>query len=269
MEKTWKDAITKVLSESAEPLHYTEIAERILSRGYYETDSATPAATVNALIASSIAHDGERSPFIRVARGTFALRNATTLVPEAPAPSTATIELTNLTEAAVESSNAIIRSLGMYWQRDLVVWRREPRLYGKQPSAAKAVDFSSQRGIYILYDHHTVAYVGRCTDRPLGKRLFEHTIDRLNSRWNRFSWFGLLDVTDQGDLIEVALNTSLASLIATLEALLIEALEPPQNRKRGEDFSAIEYIQDVDSELKEREIQNTMRAIEERLRGGS
>jgi hypothetical protein len=38
--------------------------------------------------------------------------------------------------------------------------------------------------------------------------------------------------------------------------LLIEALEPPQNRKRGDDFSAIEYIQDIDPELKEREIQN-------------
>jgi len=52
-------------------------------------------------------------------------------------------------------------------------------------------------------------------------------------------------------------------------ALLIEALEPPQNRKRGDDFSAIEYIQDVDPELKEREIKNTLRAIEQKLRGGT
>ncbi|MCD2451494.1 hypothetical protein GO003_013950 [Methylicorpusculum oleiharenae] len=51
---------------------------------------------------------------------------------------------------------------------------------------------------------------------------------------------------------------SLAALVATLESLLIEALEPPQNRKRGDDF-AIEYIQGIDPELKEREIQNTLR----------
>ena len=134
---------------------------------------------------------------------------------------------------------------------------------------AKSVDFGKQKGIYILYDQHTVVYVGRSIDRPLGKRLYEHTIDRLGSRWNRFSWFGLLDVTPEGALHEVPLATSLAALIGTLEALLIESLEPPQNRKRGDDFSAVEYIQDIDPELREREIQNTLRTIEQKMRGGS
>ena len=121
---------------------------------------------------------------------------------------------------------------------------------GKQQALSKAVDFGKQKGIYILYDLHTVIYVGRCIDRPLGRRLFEHTGDRLGSRWNRFSWFGLLDVTQEGTLRESPFNASLAALVATLEALLIEALEPPQNRKRGDDFSAVEYIQDVDPEFK-------------------
>ena len=61
MEKSWKEAIIKVLTESSTPLHYTEISEQILSRGYYETDGATPAAMVNAQMASSIKHDGESS----------------------------------------------------------------------------------------------------------------------------------------------------------------------------------------------------------------
>ena len=126
-----------------------------------------------------------------------------------------------------------------------------------------------RKAFICLYDHHTVVYVGRSIDRPLGKRLFEHTVDRLGSRWNRFSWFGLLEVTNEGSLREVSLKASLAVLVATLEALLIEALEPPQNRKRGDDFSAIEYIQDVDPELKERELKNTLRAIEQKLRGDS
>ena len=155
----------------------------------------------------------------------------------------------------------------MYWQRDLVVWKKEPRVFGKQQALSKPVDFGAQRGIYILYDHHTVVYVGRSVDRPMGRRLYEHTIDRLGSRWNRFSWFGLLNVTDEGKLVEAPVKVTLPSLIATLEALLIEALEPPQNRKRGDDFSVMEYIQDVDPELKERELQNTLRAIEQKLRG--
>jgi hypothetical protein len=33
MEKSWKEAIKKVLEESEKPLHYTEISEQILSRG--------------------------------------------------------------------------------------------------------------------------------------------------------------------------------------------------------------------------------------------
>lgn len=256
MEKSWKEAIKKVLAESTTPLHYTEIAEQILSRGYYATDGATPAASVSAQIATSIKHEGEKSPFVRTGRGIFTLKNLADTLPEEP-------------EINATLSESIIHSFGMYWQRDLVVWRNDPKLFGKQQAASREVDFNKQKGIYVLYDHHTVVYVGRSVDRPLGKRLYEHTVDRLGSRWNRFSWFGLLDVAEDGSLREMVLNISIANLIATLEALLIEALEPPQNRKRGDDFSGMEYIQAIDPELKEREIQNTLRSIERKLRGGA
>lgn len=269
MEKSWKEAIKKVLATSDLPLHYTEISEQILTRGYYETDGATPAATVNAQISSSIKHDGEKSPFMRVGKGIFALKNSPMATTISTLPPTSQKKQTEYLSEVGEESDSLIHSFGMYWQRDLVVWRNDPKMYGKQQALSKAVDFGKQKGIYILYDHHTVVYVGRSIDRPLGKRLFEHTVDRLGSRWNRFSWFGLLDVTQEGNLRETALNASLASLVSTLEALLIEALEPPQNRKRGDDFSAIEYIQDVDPELKEKEIQNTLRSIEQKMRGGS
>jgi HB1, ASXL, restriction endonuclease HTH domain len=278
MAMSWREAIQKVLQEAQGPLHYAEISEHVLSRGYYKTEGATPDATVNAQITSSIKHEGDKSPFVKVGKGIFALR---TSVIDIESPSvkpmqiqpSITVKLPKVkadsdpTEGDIESPESVIRCLGMYWQRDLVVWRNDPRIYGKQQALSKPVDFTKQRGIYILYDHHTVVYVGRSVDRPLGKRLFEHTIDRLGSRWNRFSWFGLLDVTDEGNLIDVPIKVTLPSLIATLEALLIEALEPPQNRKRGDDFSVIEYIQDIDPELKERELQNTLRAIEQKLRG--
>ena len=265
MERSWKEAIKKVLAESSMPLHYMEISEQILSRGYYVTDGATPAATVSAQLTSSIKHDGENSPFMRVGKGVFALKN----MPAVPV-GTKQKKLEALVESDVDSSDSVIRSFGMYWQRDLVVWRSNNlKMFGKQQAQSRPVDFGQQKGIYILYDHHTVAYVGRAIDRPLGKRIYEHTVDRLGSRWNRFSWFGLLDVTQEGNLRDSTLNTSLASLVATLEALLIEALEPPQNRKRGDDFSAVEYIQDIDPELKEREIQNTLRSLEQKMRGGS
>jgi len=281
MAMSWRQAIEKVLLESEKPLHYAEISEQVLSRGYYSTDGATPDATVNAQISSSIKHEGEKSPFIRVGKGIFALRQSAVLTETAepvkekvkPAQNAAAAKLPKVKPDSdpaagdTESTESVIRCLGMYWQRDLVVWRNDPKVYGKQQALSKPVDFTKQRGIYILYDHHTVIYVGRSVDRPLGKRLYEHTVDRLGSRWNRFSWFGLLEVTDEGNLVEIPIKVTIASLIATLEALLIEALEPPQNRKRGDDFSVIEYIQDIDPELRERELQNTLRAIEQKLRG--
>jgi hypothetical protein len=272
LERTWRDAIVRVLREAQQPLEYAEIAERILTEGYYKTDGATPRATVNAQITGSIKHEGTGSPFVKIGRGVFGLKETASAAPatiqsQPPAPSSKTANA--ITEAEVENSDSVIRSFGMYWQRDLVVWRGDPKLYGKQQAMATAVDFGKQKGIYILYDHHTVAYIGRSIDRPLGRRLYEHTIDRLGSRWNRFSWFGLLDVTQEGGLRELPLITTLASMIGTLEALLIESLEPPQNRKRGDDFSAVEYIQDVDPELREREIQNTLRSIEQKMRDGS
>lgn len=274
MSMSWREAIEKVLAEESRPLRYSEISELILSRGYYKTEGATPDNTVNAQITSSIKHEKEKSPFIKVSRATFALRSvgmqaATPVNPTAALPPATAKVFKEAQTATIEEEpdESVIRCLGMYWQRDLVVWKNDPRIFGKQQALSKPVDFGAQRGIYILYDHHTVVYVGRSVDRPIGKRLYEHTIDRLGSRWNRFSWFGLLNVTDEGKLVEAPIKVTLPSLIATLEALLIEALEPPQNRKRGDDFSVMEYIQDIDPEIKERELQNTLRAIEQKLRG--
>jgi hypothetical protein len=274
MSKSWHEAIKRILVEEGRAMHYSEISELILSKGYYKTAGATPDASVNAQITSSIKNEGETSPFLRVSRGTYAARAASpqpalTQKPTIALPLATPKILREAQIATVETEpdDSVIRCLGMYWQRELVVWKNDPRMFGKQQALSKPVDFGAQKGIYILYDHHTVVYVGRSVDRPMGKRLYEHTIDRLGSRWNRFSWFGLLNVTNEGKLVETPVKVTLPALIATLEALLIEALEPPQNRKRGDDFSVMEYIQDIDPEIKERELQSTLRAIEQRLRG--
>lgn len=259
-ETSWENAIIKVLTESAEPLHYHEITERILSRGLKTTSGATPDATVNARMASSIKHEGDKSPFIRVSKGVFALRSF------GKKPKRKIVEEIEAEEAEVSSE--VIRAFGIHWQRDFVVWKRNPRLFGRQQVGAKTVDFSNQRGVYVLADNHTVIYVGRSLDRPLGQRLYEHTVDRLSGRWNRFSWFGLRGVSDSGELRDEELKPTLESIITAFESILIETLEPPQNRRRGDEFSAVEYIQDLDPELREKQLQETLRNIEIKLRQG-
>jgi hypothetical protein len=253
-EISWKDAIIKVLSESRQPMHYRDITEQILSRGLKQTAGATPVATVGAQITASIKHDGGSSPFVKVRRGTFALR-------EAGIPVESVQE-----KEEKDESDSVIRAFGMYWQRDLVIWKAETRLYGRQQVGSDNVDFCHQKGVYVLYDHHAVIYVGRAFERPIGRRLYEHTLDRVSGRWSRFSWFGICGVSPSGKLIESSVRPSVSAIVATLEAMLIETLEPPQNRRRGDDFTAVEYIQGHDPELRERELQKTLRSIEQKLR---
>ncbi len=259
-ELTWRKAIDKILEASSMPLHYNEIAERILSENLRKNVGATPAATVNAQISSSIKHDGENSPYIRVSKGTFAMRRGLSgplTIPKL------TPEIDESEE--IEEQYEIITSFGMFWRKEAVEWRARPRLLGMQQIGAMPVDFFNQLGIYLLYDGREVIYVGRSTDRSLGRRLYEHTIDRLAARWDRFSWFGLLPVSDTGDLGSLPEGYGAAKLIPALEAILIEALEPRQNRKRGDDLAAVEYIQKVDPDIEKKKVKATLDAALHKL----
>jgi hypothetical protein len=146
-----------------------------------------------------------------------------------------------------------VQAFGIYWSRDLVAWKRSCKLLGQQQIGSEAVNMAGQVGIYLLYDGREVIYVGRSVDRPLGIRLFEHTQDRLRARWDRFSWFGLYPVREDGDLVQSVPTIDSDTLIRTLEAVAIESLEPRQNRKRGDDLAGMEYIQAADPELAARE----------------
>jgi hypothetical protein len=259
-EMTWRKAIDKVLGESTKPLHYNEITERIISDGLRKKLGATPAATVNAQISASIKHDGEESPYVRVSKGIFALKSGG--IPGAAIPPKLTPDVS---ESEEEEQYEIISSFGMFWRKDAVEWTATPKLLGMQQIGATPVDFCKQLGIYLLYDGREVIYVGRTTDRPLGRRLYEHTIDRMSARWDRFSWFGLLPVSDTGVLGALPVQYEAAKMIPALEAILIEALEPRQNRKRGDDLAAVEYIQRVDPEIEKKKVKATLDAALNKL----
>jgi len=176
-EMTWRKAIDTVLASSPTPLHYNDIAERIMSEGLRQKIGATPAATVNAQISASIKHDGASSPYVRVAKGTFALKSSgatAMIIPKKLTPEVA--------ESEEEEQYEIISSFGMFWRKDAIEWTANPKLLGMQQIGATPVDFCKQLGIYLLYDGREVIYVGRTTDRPLGRRLYEHTIDRMSAR---------------------------------------------------------------------------------------
>ena len=260
-EMTWGQAIDTVLAASPTALHYKEITERIIAQGLRKSLGATPADTVNSKLAVSIKYNGENSPYIRVAKGVFALRSTGPRA-EAEGPKLAP----GVPESVeTEEQYEIITSFGMFWRRNAIEWNGSPKLLGMQQMGATPVDFCRQLGIYLLYDGREVIYVGRTTDRPLGKRLYEHTNDRMSERWDRFSWFGLLPVSDAGKLGALPPTFESAKLIPALEAILIEALEPRQNRKRGDDLAAVEYIQRIDPEIERRKLMQSMAALIKRV----
>ena len=191
-ELTWKKAIEKVLFESAKSMHYKEIAEQIVSMGLRVNIGTTPAAMVSASLTTSIKKLGEKSPFIKVGKGEYILRKF--------GAGKASVSSMSKGFDEDEKQYDITTSFGMFWRLKLVHWTPSPSLLGMQQIDAKPVDFTKQTGIYLLYDGREVIYVGRATDRLLGRRLYEHTIDRLSSRWDRFSWFGVQPVSAKGQL---------------------------------------------------------------------
>jgi len=251
-DMTWKNAILRALKDLGGEAHYATIAQEIIDRGYRTQNiGATPANTVAANISMHLRDQLEkvkpgyyRLPAPGLGHGVDSV--------EAPHAGSATLSSDIVDGPEADSEDmGLINAFGMFWRRAEVHWQgKTTRLRGTQLAEATPTDFADQAGVYILYDGNRAVYVGRTTAPRLGARLAEHTRDRLSARWDRFSWFGVRPVADDGHLgpiPEAGINVDV--LIATMEALLIEGLEPPQNRRQGDGFNAVEFIQAADPSL--------------------
>ena len=257
----WKPAIITVLESSGVAMTCKEIAREIVSRPLRKSVGATPRDTVSTCITTSLNRDGEQSPFQRVDTGLYILRDTpmTRGAAAAVSPKAETV--------AVDDEGAgIIRAVGMYWRRELVDWTTHASLLGQEEEKADTVDFGAQKGVYLLHDGREVIYVGRASDQTLGKRLSDHTSDRLNTRWDRFSWFGLLRVLESGKLEKQEYrDLDMDDLIKMMESILIEGLEPRQNRKRGDDLTDVEYLQVESPKLKKKRDAAFLAELQSRL----
>ena len=257
-ELSWTDAIEKTLNDAGTSLHYTEIAKRIIENKLRINVGATPAYSVNWYLSDIIKKQGNKAPFIKTGRGMYMAEKIA---------ATGSQKMREAQEDdETETQYDIITSFGVFWRKDAIDWNSStPLILGAQNIDAIPVNFFGQLGIYLLYDGREVIYVGRTTDRPLGRRLYEHTFDRLATRWNRFSWFGLLPVSPKGELQAQPSQYAAEKIIPALEAILIEALEPPQNRKRGDDLSAVEYIQKEDPEIEKKRQQDMLDSLRSKI----
>ena len=249
---TWKNAIIYVLqnnrlNDSYRPMHYRDITDLIIDQKLRDSYGKTPADTVNAQLTTN------KNLFESLGEGIYRLTEKGKSFADfgKQAQKNGVVnkdENTPLTEAKI--SKTLIKTYGMFWMRDGVNWNHNPKLLGVQSTGATPVDLSEMRGIYMLYDGREVIYVGQAVDQPILKRLVQHTKNRLATRWNRFSWFGIDGVSALGKIekIDNLINTDIYSLANALEGILIEGLEPRQNRRQGDDWG-FEYYQEIDKEI--------------------
>lgn len=153
----------------------------------------------------------------------------------------------------------LIHNYGLFWNASDIFWgagSKAGRLLGVPASntTSEPVDFREQSGVYVLYADYELVYVGQVGsgNQKLFARLKQHTRDSLAGRWNKFSWFGIRWVKKNGDLASEAdgKHSTQADVLNHIEAILIHAAEPKQNRQGGRfGDEVVQYLQRRDEFL--------------------
>lgn len=263
----WSDAIIWILQNNVEegklqPMHYVDITKAIIENKLREVIGKTPQNSVSSKLTSN---PGDKY-FISLGGGYFSLNEAGqkySVPSNQPSNKKAESKEDKDPKVAEDFNKSqkeqLIKAFGVYWQRDFIDWAH-PKLLGVQEPGADTIDFSEMRGIYLLYDGREIIYVGQAAKQSILYRLKAHTEDRLAGRWTRFAWFGIdLINPNSGKVEKIAedLNIKIFDLLNALEGILIEGLEPRQNRKQGNKFGD-EYIQYIDEDLQTKKALDTL-----------
>lgn len=166
-----------------------------------------------------------------------------------------------------EKKESIIKNYDLFWHVDRVNWgykgTLEGRARGDTGKKEGTVNFREQKGIYALYSNYELVYIGQTRKGKYGTlfpRLRHHLkVGGLSERWDRFSWFGMLQplaeasqkaLKSQGDTRDLYLPkefNKVASSVAVdmLEAVSIAISEPRLNLQRGKwnKIGATQYYQ--------------------------
>ena len=242
---TWEQAAFHVLEEAGEPLHYTEVGDRIAKQGLTRSVGAKPANQANVALHKLV----EDERIQKVGRGLFAIPEIALPVAEAES-----------SEAIVSDPGRLtVNAYGLYWSRSLVDWEAttNARLLGN--AGGPPVNFADQDGIYLLHTGNEVVYVGQSRTPNSQAGLFgrlksHHTDYRKTDRWDTFSWFGFRPVDGEtGDLLPAPETATIGDVINIIEAIFIEGLMPRLNMRRGEGskewLEANQYFQVEDTLL--------------------
>jgi hypothetical protein len=139
----------------------------------------------------------------------------------------------------------LIKVYGELWSRQRVDWTKK-KLVGVR-KGKRTCNAWEQRGIYALYEHFRLVYVGQADSRGIGVRLNEHRTDRFAERWDSFSFFGICAVAQDGAAMPVGdFHVAPSSVVKSLELMAILLSNAPLNRARGKFPDGAEKVFQVD-----------------------
>ena len=234
----WKLAVLKVLQEANKPLHYQEILRAIKERQLRPITGKTPERTVYVNLLDL--QDGGRVK--RTDPGVFDIVLHSDNDEESPPA-----------EEERPESPIVRFPHGRYWRVDSVDWSKGPQkgrllgqLRGADPISNSVRDFANDPGLYVLHHTHApmgILYVGM-TEKSLYARLKSHLGDQCESRWDSFSWFSVLGMTEEEleptDRFELDRNL----FLRLMEAFMLECFMPPLNEQRtGKNTLFLSYEQ--------------------------
>lgn len=257
-ELTWEQAVLQILREATEPMYYGEIAEEILRQGLKTTTGKTPNDTVAGTI-SRMRSRGEWN-IVKTKPGFFQIGQS------AETSSDDTADEFDATDAL---QNLAVAAYGLHWERDKVDWKTNQLLgydaaYGAiGPNSEDVINFADQQGVYLLHGWQSVVYVGKTTAREGGllQRLrYHHTRQAWSGKWERFSWFGIRRVTEEGNIIDGPDSASKEVVSSLMESVLIEALRPSFNQQQGS-YMGTMYRQAIDPNIARRQAQDLLRPL--------
>ena len=106
---TYREAATRTLKKRG-PMHYRDLTAAIMADGSVKTSGATPAATLNAIIAVDIRRKGRDSAFIRIRPGVFGLRGLHEPAAQVtPAPTSTPTDLDAADDKPSDDANLQVR----------------------------------------------------------------------------------------------------------------------------------------------------------------
>ena len=104
------NAVIQVLKDAGEPLHYKEIARRVLDSHLWTTSGKTPEPTVSAQLTIHIKKHGKNSKIHRVGPGTFSLNGSATTPTATSTPAVVPATVAASSTGQLSFTDAVARS---------------------------------------------------------------------------------------------------------------------------------------------------------------